>query len=184
MAKEFCKRCDLSMDANILWGEGSINSPITIIGNHPNYYDNKYQKLYTREAGSLLDSYLKIAGIKRRDCFITNVVKCKPYHNEKVTAINIRACRPHLISDLSKTKSKIIILLGSLAVNSFFKKKSIKELRFKWTKIKDVHILVTYDMSYLVYNQDDGQHCSKDWLMVKEKLNELYPYFYITKNYN
>lgn len=56
-------------------GDGPTDAKIMIVGDMPSASDVKFGKPFSGEQGRLLDQTLHIAGILRKGCYVTNVVK-------------------------------------------------------------------------------------------------------------
>lgn len=117
---ESCRRCKLWERRNKpVFGEGPEDAEIVLVGLGPGYHENLEGRPFVGAAGKLLNELLALAGLKREDVYITNVVKCYLPDN-KATDEEIRACTPYLNKQIEIIKPKTIVLLGNVATNYIF----------------------------------------------------------------
>lgn len=112
-----CKLCSLYKTAQsvCLMGNGSINSPVILIGEAPGLREEDINKPFSGKSGKLLDSALNQLGINRDSIFITNAVKCRPPENTTPTPEQQFKCFSYLDKEIKLIKPKVIITLGSIA---------------------------------------------------------------------
>lgn len=110
----FCLNCRLCKTRNkIVWGEGPTNPKLMIIGEAPGREEDESGRPFCGGAGRVLSSLLKFAGLSREECFITNIVKCRPPNNRDPEPDEIQACIPFLIEEINKVKPTRILTLGN-----------------------------------------------------------------------
>ena len=103
-------------------GYGDINSNVVIIGQSlcGDPCINS-QIPFTDGCGLLLDEAFDRASVKKKQLYITNIVKCHPPGNRKSKAHEIRNCRKFLEQELTHLSPSAIICLGGDARNHFDK---------------------------------------------------------------
>ncbi|MEM2174428.1 MAG: DNA polymerase [Candidatus Micrarchaeia archaeon] len=120
--KGSCKQCPL-FEKKLVPGYGPLDAKLVIIGECPGETEEVMGKPFVGNSGQLLDKLLEDAGIFRKDCYITNIVACRPTDssNNNVTpsADIIKYCRERLNEELSKLNPKIVLLLGNVAIKQF-----------------------------------------------------------------
>src|SRR5450759_1611075 len=67
---------------NYVSGIGSVEPRLMIIGEAPGRYEDEQGIPFVGPTGQMLDSFLMKAGIRRSDCYITNVIKYRPPLND------------------------------------------------------------------------------------------------------
>src|SRR5579875_2566910 len=108
-----CPACDLCRTRTLaVPGEGPAEAQIFLIGEGPGYYEDKSGRPFVGAAGKFLDELLALAGVRRQDVFITNVVKCRPPGNRDPQEAEIEACRPWLDQQLEAIQPRIVVTLG------------------------------------------------------------------------
>jgi uracil-DNA glycosylase family protein len=135
-----CQACPLFRNATqTVFGEGGAGV-VVFIGEQPGDQEDKAGKPFVGPAGQILDRALKVVGIDRSQCYVTNAVKhfkWKPQGkrriHEKPSSREIEACRPWLIAELHCLQPESIVCLGASAARSAFGKElPILKSRGRW----------------------------------------------------
>ena len=111
-----CKKCRLWKDAkHAVPGEGPLNARVMFVGQNPGADEDELGRPFVGRAGRYLTKTLAEYGIKRKDLFITNIVKHVSPKNRKPYPDEVAACLHYLTAQISFIKPKIIVLLGASA---------------------------------------------------------------------
>ena len=120
---EFCKKSPLYKDGTFpVFGEGSLNADIMLVGEAPGYNESITGKPFCGAAGKILDELLESAGLKREDIFITNIVKLRPPNNRNPTQEEIKSFAHFLDKQIEIINPKIICCLGNFSTGYIMKK--------------------------------------------------------------
>ena len=171
--------CKLKNNSNnIVFNDGNINSPIMLIGEAPGQKEDELSKPFVGEAGSLLNKMLSAINLNRKDLYITNVVNFRPPLNRKPDSNEIKRYSEFLLEHVDIIKPKIIILLGSTAMEAFFGSNlKISKERGIWKEmlIKDKTFLtmVTFHPAYLLRQNDQKKYSWIDLKNIRNKIDEL-----------
>jgi len=123
-----CKKCDLyKTRTNSVIGEGAQEAEILFIGEAPGFNEDKQGKPFVGKAGKIFDELLKSVGLKRKEIYITNILKCRPPENRNPKQEEIRACTFYLDKQMEIINPKIICCLGNFATEFIMKKFNLKE---------------------------------------------------------
>ena len=130
----FIKNCELKKNAtNLVFGDGNVNSKIMIIGEGPGAQEDAEGAPFVGRAGKLLDKMLKSIHLNRTKVYISNVVNYRPPANRRPTEKEIVRYLPYLKSHIEIMNPKILILLGSTALNAIIGNVTvISKARGKW----------------------------------------------------
>ena len=113
------KNCKLKENAsNLVFSDGNPNSKVMIIGEGPGANEDKEGLPFVGRAGQLLDKMLHAINLNRKNVYITNVVNYRPPENRKPTEKEVERYLPYLKKHIEIIKPKIILLLGSTAMNA------------------------------------------------------------------
>ena len=148
-----CKKCSLSLTRkNVVFGRGNPNSKLFVIGEGPGQQEDEQGVAFVGRAGKMLDSALMSVEIDPlEDCYITNIVKCRPPQNRKPHSNEINSCMPWLTKQINLLNPKIIILAGSTSVEAFLEiKKPISKIRGEWIIKDNIKIMPIFHPSYLL----------------------------------
>ena len=94
---EACHKCPLADGrTHTVFGEGNPDARVMIVGEAPGKNEDLQGRPFVGAAGKLLDELLAVAGLKREDVFIANVLKCRPPGNRDPRPEEIELCTPYL----------------------------------------------------------------------------------------
>lgn len=115
-----CTKCVLHESAKTIcvMGRGSSSSKIMIIGEAPGANEDEQGKPFVGRAGQLLDMKLTEAGLDPNQCYITNLVKCRPPKNRPPEQDEIEACIDYLIAEYKSLRPTHVLLLGNTALKT------------------------------------------------------------------
>ena len=176
-----CTSCGLSITRKkVVVGKGNETARIVIIGEGPGEQEDITGLPFVGRAGKMLDTALSSVDIDPlKDCYITNIVKCRPPNNRKPTSSEVETCIPWLYEQVNLLSPKIIILAGSTAVQSFLGiKEPISKIRGQWIEKNNIKYMPIFHPSYLLRNPSKDRGKPK-WLTwqdlkkVKKELNKL-----------
>jgi DNA polymerase len=116
-----CPKCELSRTrTHAVPGDGNSNAQIMFVGEGPGWHEDQQGKPFVGAAGKFLNELLAIAGLKREDVFITNVVKCRPPGNRDPMPDEIAACAPYLDRQIAAINPDVIVTLGRFSMSRWF----------------------------------------------------------------
>ncbi len=176
---ENIKNCDLKNNAsNLVFGDGSPKSELMIIGEGPGQKEDEMGKPFVGEAGMLLNKMLKAININRQDVYISNVVNYRPPNNRKPEPAEILRYSNYLRQHISIINPKILILMGSTAMESLFGSKiKISKERGDWKKViinnKTYLTIITFHPAYLLRQPDQKKYSWADLKKIRKKIDEL-----------
>ncbi len=130
-----CRLCDLwKTRNNPVVGEGSLTAGVMFIGEAPGYNEDQQGKPFVGRAGKIFDELLSSIELKRKDIYITNILKCRPPGNANPSPEQIKACLPYLDRQIKIIQPNVISTLGNFALSYIFDKFGLKQ-----EKISSVH---------------------------------------------
>ena len=171
--------CDLKNNAKqIVFNDGSTNSPVMIVGEGPGQKEDELGKPFVGDAGQLLNKMLNAINIKRENIYITNVVNYRPPDNRKPEPAEINRYSEFLREHISIIDPKILILMGSTAMEALFGSKiKISKERGVWKEIiinnKSYLVMITFHPAYLLRQADQKKYSWADLKEIKKKIDEL-----------
>ena len=173
------KNCNLKKKAkNIVFSDGNPNSKVMIIGEGPGANEDTEGLPFVGRAGQLLDKMLQAINLDRTKVYITNVVNYRPPENRKPTEEEILRYLPFLVKHIEIIKPKILVLLGSTALNSILgSEKVISKARGIWVTKQigswKTNVIASFHPAYLMRQPDQKKHSWVDLKMIKKKLEDL-----------
>lgn len=171
-----CTKCDLHKTRkSVVFGEGNPYAEIFVIGEGPGHDEDIQGRPFVGKSGQLLDKILEAGGFQREEhLFIGNIVKCRPPNNRVPDPAEKEKCIPFLQRQLKFINPRIIILLGSTALNSLIDPDlRISKVRGEWIKWQNYFVMPTYHPSALLRNSNLKKLVWEDIKKVVEKYRKI-----------
>ena len=171
--------CSLKNNSHkIVLGDGNINSPIMLIGEAPGLAEDSTGLTFADEVGDLLKKMLIAINIKKVNIYSTYAVNFRPPENRKPTSVEIKRYSQFLQKHISIIKPKIIILMGSTAMESLTGLNSnISIERGKWKEVivknTNYNVIITFNPSYLLRVPENKKYSWEDLKKIKQKIVDL-----------
>jgi len=174
-----CTGCSLCKTrTHTVPGEGARHPLVMVIGEGPGAEEDKTGRPFVGNAGQLLDKMLAAVGLSREtNCFIANVVKCRPPGNRDPLPEETTSCASFLERQILLLNPKIILCAGRIAAQTLLKTaETTGKLRGAITKLRVTDsvfpIIVTYHPSALLHNDSYKRPAWEDLKMLKAWLEE------------
>ena len=167
--------CELKSSATkLVFSDGDNQSQIMIIGEGPGQKEDEAGKPFVGDAGMLLNKMLKAINIERSKVYITNVVNYRPPNNRKPEPAEVSRYSNFLRKHISIIDPKILILMGSTAMESLFGSKiKITKERGNWKDIiinnKTYLCMITFHPAYLLRQPEQKKYSWADLKEIKKK---------------
>jgi len=173
------ENCELKSSAKqIVFSDGDINSKIMIVGEGPGQKEDDLGKPFVGDAGNLLNKMLLAININREKIYITNVVNYRPPNNRKPEPGEIERYSEYLRKHISIINPKILILMGSTAMEALFGTKiKITKDRGNWKNLivnnKNYLTMITFHPAYLLRQPEQKKYSWSDLKEIRKKIDEL-----------
>ena len=171
--------CNLKDNSkNIVLGDGNIDSLIMLIGEAPGAEEDKVGLTFMGESGNLLKKMLLAINIKKENIYSTYAVNFRPPEDQKPSSAEIKRYSQFLQKHISIIKPKIIILMGSTAMESLTGLNSkISIERGKWKEIivqnTSYNVIITFNPSYLLRVPENKKYSWEDLKTIQKKIVDL-----------
>ena len=171
--------CNLKKNSKrLVMGEGDIDSSIMLVGEAPGFEEESSGLPFQGKVGELLNKMLIAINIKREKIYLSYSVNFRTPEDRKPTSLEIRRYSKFLKEHISIINPKIIILMGSTAMEAITGSiRKISEERGKWKEIiikhKTFPLMVTYSPSYLIRFPENKKHSWEDLKKIKQKIQKL-----------
>jgi uracil-DNA glycosylase len=140
-----CQNCGLYHTRKLsVPGEGPADAAIMFIGEGPGFNENEQGRPFVGAAGKFLEELLAKAGLRRKDVFICNVVKCRPPNNRDPEPTEIIACGKYLDRQIEAINPKVIVTLGRFSMAKFFPNARISLIHGKASRVNDRLVVAMY----------------------------------------
>ena len=176
---QLIKNCDLKKSAtNLVFSDGNINARIMIVGEGPGANEDAVGTPFIGRAGKLLDKMLLSIQLDRKKVYITNVVNYRPPENRKPNEEEIARYLPYLNSHIEIINPKILLLLGSTALNTLIgDEEVISKARGKWMQKEigsaKLWVISSFHPAFLMRQPEQKKLAWIDLKMIRSKSRDL-----------
>ena len=173
------ENCELKSHATqLVFSDGTSESQLMIVGEGPGQKEDELGKPFVGDAGMLLNKMLMAINIDRNKVYITNVVNYRPPNNRKPEPAEITRYSNYLREHISIIDPKILILMGSSAMEALFGSKiKISKERGAWKEVivnqKTYLTIITFHPAYLLRQPDQKKYSWSDLKEIRKKIDEL-----------
>ena len=170
-----CDRCVLCQTRkNTVPGIGPERPLVMVIGEGPGADEDARGEPFVGKAGQLLDKMLLAIGLSRKEnCFIANIVKCRPPENRDPDPEETAACAPFLEAQIDTLKPRAILAVGRIAAQNLLKTTDgIGKLRGRIFDYHGIPLMPTYHPSALLRDDNLKRPAWEDLKRFKTELLE------------
>jgi len=174
-----CQKCGLCKTRkNAVPGEGANRPTVMIIGEGPGADEDSTGRPFVGKAGQLLDKMLASIGLSRENnCFIANVIKCRPPANRDPQPEETAACALFLARQIRLLEPRFILCAGRISAQTILRTgESIGKIRGKIHEFqadgRAIPLIATYHPSALLRNEDYKRPAWEDLKTLRSALTE------------
>jgi uracil-DNA glycosylase len=168
-----CSRCKLAPKrTNLVFGVGNPKAELMFVGEAPGADEDLRGEPFVGRAGQLLTDIIERGmGMTRAEVYICNVIKCRPPENRNPEADEVAACEPFLQRQIDLVRPRVIVGLGTFAVQAVLKLKTpISKLRGVWHEVRGIRMMPTFHPAYLLRNPSEKRAV---WADIQEVMRVL-----------
>jgi DNA polymerase len=173
------KNCSLKNNAtNMVFSDGNPKSKIMLLGEAPGFNEDQEGLPFVGRAGALLDKMLASINLDRKNVYISNIINYRPPENRRPTDEEIKRYLPFLEKHIEIINPKILVLLGSTAMNALIGSEVvISKVRGNWIEKKfgkcKTSIIVTFHPAFLMRQPAQKKMAWIDLKMIRDKKAKL-----------
>ena len=171
-----CNRCELCRGrTNSVFGVGNRTADVMFVGEGPGEQEDLQGIPFVGPAGKLLDEMLYIIDLDRnRNCYIGNIVKCRPPQNRDPREEEQEACIGYLRNQVALIQPKIIVCLGRIAAMRLIHPDyRITREHGQWVNKNGIWMTAIYHPSALLRDVDKRPETFEDLLSIRNKIREI-----------
>jgi len=168
-----CTRCALHRGRkHAVPGEGAAHPLVLVVGEGPGAEEDATGRPFVGPAGQLLDRMLKAIDLDRiSNCFIANVVKCRPPGNRDPQPEESAACLPYLRAQIAVLRPRAILAVGRVAAQTLTGLSAgVGELRRRQLAYEGIPLAVTYHPSAVLRDSSLKRPVWEDLKRLKSNL--------------
>lgn len=160
-SEKVCTKCNLHKQcrySNRIDGRGARRPTYLFAGQNPGKFEDEQGEVFVGESGDLLLGVLNELGYDIEQCRFTNAVRCwSGEHNPTPTPAHIKACNPYLKEEIKKTKPRVIVMLGAVALKAVTGRTGITKLRGTIWEENGIYYVPTFHPAFLLRNRNDDR---------------------------
>lgn len=171
-----CTGCGLCETRhNVVFGVGKRDTDVLFVGEGPGEQEDLQGEPFVGPAGKLLDDMLSILDLDRNsNCYIANIVKCRPPRNRDPLETEQEACIGFLRNQVALIQPKIIVCLGRIAAKKLIDPDfRITRQHGQWFRRGDFWMMATFHPSALLRDVSKRPEAFDDLMSLRSKMKEL-----------
>lgn len=174
-ACSICSSCGLCRTrTNVVFGVGKEDTDILFVGEGPGEQEDLKGEPFVGPAGKLLDDMISIIDLDRTNCYIANIVKCRPPQNRDPSEAEQDACIGYLRNQVALIQPKIIVCLGRIAAKRLIREDyRITREHGQWVQKNGIWMTAMYHPSALLRDVSKRPETFEDLLSIREKIREV-----------
>ena len=168
-----CRRCGLcDTRTNVVFGQGVPTAEVMFVGEGPGASEDEQGLPFVGRSGQLLDKYLFAIDLDRtKNCYIANIVKCRPPGNRNPRPEEVLACSPFLREQIRSIWPDIIVTLGNPATHFVLKTEiGITKLRGRFHQMGHFVVMPTFHPAAALRNPAWQELLEEDFKMLGDYL--------------
>ena len=171
-----CTGCGLCETRhNVVFGVGRRDTDVLFVGEGPGEQEDLQGEPFVGPAGKLLDDMLSILDLDRKEnCYIANIVKCRPPRNRGPLETEQEACIGYLRNQVALIKPTIIVCLGRIAAKKLIDPDfRITRQHGQWFRRGEFWMMATFHPSALLRDVSKRPEAFDDLMSLRAKMKEL-----------
>jgi uracil-DNA glycosylase len=167
-----CKRCALHKGRNkLVFADGSPTARLMFVGEGPGADEDAQGLPFVGRAGQLLNNMIAAMGLKREECYIANIVKCRPPGNRTPEPEEANTCSPFLFRQIDVVRPQVLVALGATAATYLLgARQPLAGLRGRVHAFRGMSLIVTYHPAFLLR---DPRQKKEAWADLQIAMKEL-----------
>ena len=169
-----CRQCPLyKTRTNPVFGQGNPKAKLVFVGEAPGREEDLRGEPFVGRAGELLTKIIEAMGLKRKDVYICNILKCRPPQNRNPLPSEIIACQDYLRAQLELINPRVICCMGKFACQTLLNQDiPITKLRGKFVDFRGIKVMPTFHPAYLLRNPSAKRLVWQDMQKIMKELKK------------
>ncbi len=170
-----CSACALAAGRKqVVFGQGVSSPLVLVVGEGPGAEEDTQGLPFVGPSGKLLDRMLASIGLSREEnCYIANIVKCRPPENREPAPDERAACMPWLEEQIRLLSPRVILCAGRTAAQAMLSTgEGINRLRGRIHSRGGIPLVATYHPSALLRDESLKRPAWEDLKVLRELLSD------------
>ena len=176
-----CQNCGLrSGCTQVVFDDGIPDAPIWLVGEAPGASEDMQGLPFVGKSGQLLDQFLEAAGLSRKkNVYITNIVKCRPPQNRDPLPEERDACMIWLRRQFALLHPRIVVCLGRIAAQKLIRPDfSVTKEHGRWEEKNGTLFTATWHPAALLRYPENKTTSFGDYIEIRNKARLICPEFF------
>ncbi len=176
-----CEKCGLCKTRqHVVFGMGSPAAEVLFVGEGPGQSEDEQGLPFVGRSGMLLDKYLFAIDLDRqKNCYIANIVKCRPPQNRDPLPEEREACMPWLREQFRLLSPRIVVCLGRIAAQAMIRPDfSVMKEHGQFFDKGGTLFMGTYHPAALLRSPANKPDAFADFTALREKIGEVCTHTY------
>lgn len=176
-----CRKCALCEGrTNVVFGQGSPTAEVLFVGEGPGQSEDEQGLPFVGRSGQLLDKYLFAIDLDRHtNCYIANIVKCRPPQNRDPLPEESAACMPWLRQQFKVLRPKIVVCLGRVAAQRLIREDfSVTKEHGNFYEKNGTLFMGTFHPAALLRQANHKPDAFADFVALREKIGQVCDHTY------
>lgn len=177
-----CTRCPLhTTRTHVVFGQGAQDAEVLFVGEGPGQSEDEQGLPFVGRSGLLLNKYLFAIDLDRqKNCYIANIVKCRPPQNRDPLPAESEACMPWLREQFRLLRPKIVVCLGRVAAQRMIRSDfSVTKEHGLFFEKGGVWFMGTYHPAALLRQPQNKPEAFGDFAALRDKIHEVCAHTYL-----
>ena len=150
------------------------------MGEGPGQSEDEQGLPFVGRSGQLLDKYLFAIDLDRAsNCYIANIVKCRPPHNRDPLPAESEACMPWLREQFRLLRPKIVVCLGRIAAQRMIRADfSVTKEHGTFIEKNGILFMGTFHPAALLRQPQNKPEAFGDFVALRDKIHEVCEHTY------
>ena len=171
-----CRRCELCTDrTHVVFGQGVQTAEVLFVGEGPGQSEDEQVFVQQLAAAAHKGQALFVLALDRsKNCYIANIVKCRPPHNRDPLPTESEACMPWLREQFKLLQPKIVVCLGRIASQRMIRTDfSVTKEHGTFVQKNGVWFMGTFHPAALLRQAQNKPAAFADFVALREKIHEV-----------
>ena len=171
-----CTRCPLHETRTpVVFGQGVAEAEVLFVGEGPGQSEDEQGLPFVGRSGQLLDKYLFAIDLDRaKNCYIANIVKCRPPQNRDPLPAESEACMPWLREQFRLLQPTIVVCLGRIAAQRMIRADfSVTKEHGVFLEKNGVLFMGTFHPAALLRQPQNKPEAFADFVALRSKIEEV-----------
>ena len=145
----------------LVHGEGAPGARVMLVGEAPGEQETLQRRPFVGKAGKNLDEFLELAGIDRKELYVSNAVKFRPTKlsaagravNRPPTREEVKLFLPWLKREIALVAPEVVVSLGNVPLKALAGARVvIGDVHGQFQEVEGVRLYPMYHPASLIYN--------------------------------